>query len=125
MASILSSFTLAVYGWEQSDIIPRVAIAIPFAGLSGYVAYSHLFPHYGPAWSILLLLPSLMLGFLSLLIAPWSPAAITIAAIFGALAMPVYPAYLAFISQYFSNSEQVKMACPSTHCLLLLLASHT
>ena len=115
MAQILSSFTLAVYGWEQSDIIPRVVVAVPLAGLSGYAAYTYLFPRLGPAWSVLLLLPFLMLASLSLLIAPWTPAAITIAAAFGSLAVPVYPAYLAFISQYFRSSEQVRVAAFARH----------
>ena len=105
MTSILVSFTMAVYGWNQSEVVLRLALVAPFGVLSVIFTNTILFRRFGQVTVIMLAIPCLMVGSSLLMFAPWSPTVLSMAAAFCFLGVPSYPALFAFISQYFHKTE--------------------
>lgn len=106
LPSVLVSFTIGVYDWQQTGILQAAAISV-LPGVVGYaLVFNCLLPRYGAHVVLLLTWPLLALGSLVLCFAPWSAAAIFGTFCCWALSLPFYPCYILVVtSSIFTPAE--------------------
>lgn len=106
--SILNNFTLAVYDWQQGDLQVLWMASLPSALFGLGLANCFLFKRYGAPVVYCMALSALCLGFVLLVLAPFSPAALTGFLLLCGFATVGFAAILTILAQRFEPCEQAR-----------------
>ena len=103
--NLLISFTIAVFGWEQSDYYLLVPIAAAFGFVSYFVTNARILPRYGSHFVLIAMVPIFASGVFVIMFSPFSVYAFAASGTIISISIPFYPAYVNAMTCFFSPKE--------------------